>query len=70
MFGGKVEDMLMRRIAQESPPLHTSVQRLHPIGHVTPRVDQTADRKALVGIEIIYHPVVARHSGELVHDVG
>jgi hypothetical protein len=37
---------------------------------VTPRGDQTADRKAPVGIEIIHHPVVARHSGELVHDVG
>ena len=39
-------------------------------GHVAPLGDQTADREAPVGIEIIHHLVVALHSGELLDDVG
>ena len=70
MFGGKVEDMLMGRIAQESAPLHTSAQVLRHKGHLAPLGDQTADREAPMGIEIIHHPIVALHSGELLDDVG
>ena len=70
MFGGKVEDMLMGRIAQESAPLHTSAQVLRHKGHLAPLGDQTADREAPMGIEIIHHPIVALHSGELLDDGG
>ena len=70
MFGRKVEDMLMGRIAQERPPLRPSAQGLGNKGHIAPLGDQTADLEAPVGIEIIHHPVVALHSGELLDDVG
>ena len=70
MFGRKMEDMLMGRITQERPPLHTSAQVLGHQGHVAPLGDQTADIEAPVGIEIIHHPVVTRHIGQLVDDVG
>src|SRR6266487_1267436 len=62
--------MLRGRIAQESAPLHTSAPVLRHTGHLAPLGDQTADREAPVGIEIIHHPVVALHSGELLDDVG
>src|SRR5262245_63620438 len=62
--------MLMGRIAQEGPSLPTSMQGLRHKGHVAPLRDQTADLEAPVGIEIIHHPVVALHSGELLDDVG
>src|SRR5438132_14087171 len=51
VFGGKVEDMLMRWIAQESAPLHPSAQVLRHTGHLAPLGDQTADRDAPMGIE-------------------
>src|SRR5207249_8969299 len=62
--------MLMGRIAQESAPLHTSAQVLRHKGHLAPLGDQTADREAPMGIEIIHHPIVALHSGELLDDGG
>ena len=65
-----MEHMLVRRIAQERPPLCPSAQRLGHAGHVAPLGDQTADVEAPVGIEIIHHPVVALHSGELLDDGG
>ena len=70
MFGCKMEDMLMGRITQERPPLHTSAQVLGHKGHGAPLGDQTADIEAPVGIEIIHHPVVTWHIGQLVDDVG
>lgn len=70
MFGGKVEDMLMGRIAQKGTPLHTTVQVLRYTGHVAPLGDQAADREAPMGIEIIHHPVVAQHGRELPDDGG
>jgi len=60
----------MGRIAQESTPLHTSAQVLRHTGHLAPLGDQTTDLEAPMGIEIIHHPVVALHSGELLDDVG
>ena len=65
-----MEDMLVSRIAQERPPLGTSAQRLRNAWHAAPLGDQTADVEAPVGIEIIHHPVVALHSGELLDDGG
>src|SRR5215510_7465497 len=62
--------MLMGWIAQEGTSLHTSVQGLRHKGHVAPLRNQTADLEAPVGIEIIHHPVVALHSGELLDNVG
>ena len=70
MFGGKVEDMLMGRIAQERAPLYTSAQGLGNARHTAPLGDQAADVEAPVGIEVIHHPVIALHSGELLDDVG
>ena len=70
MFGRKVEHMLMAWIAQERPPLHSAAQVPGNKGHLAPLGDQTADREAPMGIEIIHHPVVALHSGELLNDSG
>ena len=70
MFGGKVEDMPMGRIAQKGTPLHTAVQVFGHKGYMAPLGAQTADLEAPVGIEIIHYPVVALHSGELLDDVG
>src|SRR6266853_2182758 len=50
MFGGKVEHMLMARIAQEGTPLDTAVQLLCHTGYIPPLGDQTADIEAPVGI--------------------
>src|SRR5215510_16043424 len=63
-----MEHMLMRRIAQERPPLDTSAQRLSNAWDATPLGDQAADGEAPVGIEIIHHPVVALHGGKLLDD--
>ena len=70
VFGGKVEDMLMGRIAQEGPPLSTAMQFLRHKGHVAPVGDAPTDLQAPVGIEIVYHPVIALHIGELLDDGG
>ena len=60
----------MGRITQEGTSLPTAMQGLRYAGHVAPMGDQTADLEAPVGIKIVYHPVVALHSGELLDDVG
>lgn len=70
MFGGKVEHMLMARIAQESPPLSTPAEVFGNTGHLAKLGDQTADIEAPVGIEIIQHPVVTVHGGQLLDDMG
>lgn len=70
MRGREVEDMLMGRIAQERSSLHAAVQSLGEVRDMTPLGDKPADREAPVGIEIIDHPIVALHRGQLLHDVG
>jgi hypothetical protein len=70
MFGRTMADRLMGRITQARPPLHTSAQVLGHKGHVAPWGDQPADLEAPVGIEMIHHPVVTQHIGQLVDDVG
>ena len=63
MYGRKVKDMLMGRIAEERTPLGASMQGLREKGDRTPLGYETADLEAPVGIEIIHHPIVARHGG-------
>src|SRR4030095_11887292 len=70
MFGSKVEDMCMGRIAQEGTPLYAAAQVLRHTGHVAPLGDHTANLEAPVGLEILHHPVVALHGRELLDDVG
>jgi hypothetical protein len=70
MLGRKVQDMLMGRIAEERTPLGASMQGLRDKGDRTPLGHETADLEAPVGIEIIDHPIVALHSGQLAYDVG
>ena len=70
MVGRKVEHMLMARIAQGRPPLHAAAQVLGNKRHPAPLGDQTADREAPMGIEILHHPVVALHIRELLDDGG
>jgi len=65
MFGGEVEHMLMAWIAEEGPSLHASAQVLGHQGHLAPLGHQTAQVEAPVGIEIIHHPVVPVHLGQL-----
>ena len=69
MLRGKVEDMLMSWIAQERAALHTALQGLRAVGDVTPLGDKPTDLEAPVGIEIIDHPIIALHRGQLLHDV-
>src|SRR5262245_53294614 len=70
MFRGKVEHMLMARIAQEGPPLYTSAQGVGNTGHLAPLGDQAADLEAPVSVEIIHHPVVTVHVWQLLDDMG
>lgn len=70
MLRRNIAPMLVRRIAQEGPPLGTTAQLLRAIGPVAPLGDQTTDRQAPVGIEVVYHPVVTLHRGELLDDRG
>ena len=70
MLGREVEDMLMGRIAQERSSLHATVQGLGEVRDVTPLGDEPADLEAPVGLEMIDHPIVALHRGQLLHDVG
>ena len=70
MLGRKVEHMLMGRIAQEGPPLHASQEGLGDERDLTPLGHETADIETPVGIEIIDHPIVALHIGQLVDDIG
>jgi len=69
MYGGKVEHMLMARIAQESPPLCPSMEVGGHKGHLAPLGDQTADVQAPVGVEVIQHPGVAVHLWQLLDDM-
>ena len=69
MLGRKVKDMLMGRIAEERTPLGASMQGLRDKGDRTPLGHETADLEAPVGIEIIDHPIIALHRGQLLHDV-
>ena len=55
----------MGRIAEERPPLGASLQGLGDKGDRTPLGYETADFETPVGIEIIHHPIVALHSGQL-----
>ena len=70
MFGRKVEHMRMARITQEGAPLHASAQGLGDKGHLAPLGHQTPDVKAPMGLEVIHHPVVTVHVGQLLEDIG
>ena len=70
MFGRKVKDRLMGRIAQESTSLDPALQGLGSKRELTPRRDQATHVQAPVGIEVIDHPIVALHRGQLVDNVG
>ena len=70
MLGRKVKDMLMGRITQESAALDTALQGLGSTREITPRCDQATHVQAPVGIEIVDHPIIALHRGQLVSHVG
>lgn len=70
MLGRKVQDMLMGRITQEGASLDPALQGLGSKGEITPRRDQATHVEAPVGIEVIDHPIVALHRGQLVDHVG
>jgi len=70
MLGCKVKDMLMGRITQESASLDTALQGLGSKREITPRCHQATDVQAPVGIEIVDHPILALHRGQLVDHVG
>jgi hypothetical protein len=69
MFGRKMEHMLMRWVAQEGSPLYASEQGLGGKGEMAPRGHEAAHLQAPVGIEVIDHPIIACHGGELPVDV-
>ena len=70
LLGRTGEDRLMGRIAPARAALHAAVQGLGEVRDVTPVGDKTADLEAPGGLEMIAHPLVARHGGQLLHDVG
>ena len=70
MLGRKVKDRLMSRIAKKRPPLGASLQSLRDQGDCTPAGHETADLETPVGIEMIHHPIVTLHSGQLAYNVG
>ncbi len=70
MFGGKVKDMRMGRIAQERSPFHAPAQGLGNEGDITPGGDQAAHVQAPMRIEIIDHPIIAWHVGQLMDHIG
>ena len=70
MFGRKMEHMLVHRITQERPPLGPLAQCLGNERHAAPLRDQAADVEAPVGIEVVHHPVVTVHIGQLVDHIG
>jgi hypothetical protein len=62
--------MLMRWLTQEDSSFHTPAQLLLDDRDMAPRGHQAADRETPVRIEIIDHPIVTLHGGQLAHDVG
>ena len=70
MFGRKMEHMLVHRITQERPPLGSLAQCLGNERHAAPLRDQAADVEAPEGIEVVHHPVVTVHIGQLVDHIG
>jgi hypothetical protein len=70
MFRRKMEEMLMGWVTQEGPPLLPPVQGLGNKGEIAPRSHEAAHVQAPVRIEVIDHPVIAGHGGELLLDVG
>jgi len=69
MFGRKVKDMLMGRIAQEGASLAPALQGLGSKWQLTPRSNQATHVQAPMGIEVVDHPIIPLHRGELLHDV-
>ena len=70
MFGRKVEDMLMARITQEGPPLHTAAESVDHQGYLAPLGNHTADIETPVGVEVIHYPVVTVHDWQLLDNIG
>jgi hypothetical protein len=60
-----MKDMVVARVAQESPPLDTSTEVFGNKGHLAHLGDQAADIEAPVGVEVIDHPVVTIHLWQL-----
>ena len=70
MFGRTMEDLRMRWVTQEGPPLHAVGQGLGSQGEMAPRGHAAADLQAPVRIEVLDAPIRANHGGELPVDVG
>ena len=70
MFGCEVKDMLMARITQECTALHPSAQVLGNKGHLAPLGHHPTDVETPVGVEVIDHPIVTLHLGQLRDDIG
>jgi len=70
VFGRTVKHRLMRRIAEEGPPLDPPAKHLGGVGDSAPLRHEAADIEAPGRLEMIHHPIVAVHGGQLPHDVG
>ena len=70
MLGRTMAPLRLCGVAQEGPPLPPAVQGLGAEGESAPRSHEAADVQAPGRLEVIDHPVLAGHGGELPEDVG
>ena len=68
MFGCEMKNMLMGRIREKRPALDAALQFFFDKGDLAPFGHQTTDVQTPVGVQIVHHPVIALHGGELVPD--
>jgi len=70
MLGRQMAHRLLCWVAQEGAALHASAQGLGVRGEIAPRGYEAAHLQAPVRSEMIDHPIIACHGGELPVDVG
>ena len=66
MLRRAMQDMAMSGVAQKGPALWSLLQCMGLKGHCAPVGHQAADVQTPMGIQVVHHPVITRHAGQVV----
>src|SRR5215510_3630033 len=70
LFRRTMAHMFMRWVTQECPPLLPALQSLGDEGESAPRSHEVTHVQAPGCMEVVDHPVIAGHGGQLLQNVG
>jgi len=77
MLRREMKDMTMSGVAQKGPALWSLLQFMGRKGHCAPVGHQAADVQTPMGIQVVHHPVITRHAGQVMlrlfemgHEIG